>query len=134
MFMGVHVVMFMNMALIALGFVKHGLPGLGIMIVIRMLMIMGMRMIMVVIVVLDELGILGRFALTASAILAHICLPWLSLVSASAVSLPAPPDNEARTWLNPNRVAGLAALAVYRFGKDLFLRLQGVKRQASPEN
>jgi hypothetical protein len=89
---------------------------------------------MIVIVFLDKLGVFGRLALAASAILAHICLPWLSLVSASAVSLPAPPDNEARTWLNPNRVAGLAALAVYRFGKDLFLRLQGVKRQASPEN
>jgi hypothetical protein len=52
---------------------KHGFTGLGIVMMIGVLVIMAVPMVMLVIVVmfLDELGIFGRLAMAASAILAH---------------------------------------------------------------
>jgi hypothetical protein len=82
MFMGVRmgmgmfvsVVMFMLVGMrMDMVSMKHGFAGLGIVVMVSVLVIMIMRvpMIGIVIMFLDELGVFGRLALAASAILAH---------------------------------------------------------------
>lgn len=82
MFMGVRmgmgmfvsVVMFMLVGMrMDMVSMKHGFTGLGIVMMIGVLVIMAVPMVMLVIVVmfLNELGIFGRLAMAASAILAH---------------------------------------------------------------
>jgi hypothetical protein len=72
MFVSVVMFMLVGMRMDMVG-MKHGFTGLGIVMMIGVLVIMVMRvpMIGIVIMFLDELGVFGRLALAASAILAH---------------------------------------------------------------
>jgi hypothetical protein len=68
MFVSVVMFMLVGMRMDMVG-MKHGFTGLGIVMMIGVLVIM--VMLVIVIMFLDELGIFGRLAMAASAILAH---------------------------------------------------------------
>jgi hypothetical protein len=105
---------------------KYGFTGLGIVIMIDVLVIMVMVMPVIVVMLLDELGIFGRLAMAASAILAHGLLRGYRLYALER-SAPCCKGGLIAPVRIPDK--GQGHFRKHFFCSTFFILLSGVKRQ-----